>query len=151
MTAQSHGDHDSLPLSTGKLVRIRAQPSFGADYPDLFEEGDALRVGPRHFAELTAYAHRRIERTRRVLEHGVDRLASQLPAQVGTGGDQVGPVHLDLTGDARRPPAFQKEACERQAECRFATPRLTHDGKDLAATDTQRDVVDRGDSLAVAL
>ena len=85
---ESHGNHDALQLTAGKLVRILLHAALGFFDADTFQQFQCFLpcfffaklfiVHTRCFNQLRTDTHKRIERGHRLLENHADAVTAQI-------------------------------------------------------------------------
>jgi len=149
LAKQCLGDHDPLPLATGKLVRIHvvALPRLGNlhDFEPFKRPG--LRRWPahskmlaQHFAKLRANAHERSQRGHRVLE---DHRHSPAPNAVEPSGGRIEDFLPAEPHAAACGGVAGQQAHQRHRGLRLARSRLAHDAEAVPGANLEINAFDR--------
>ena len=141
---QRHRDHHALLLAAGKLVRVAAHHALRIGQMHVGERprrtlarfgGCTHAVRARHFHELAADRHARVQRRRRLLIDDRDASAAEPPQCLAVRRDQIAALEQDLS--ARDGAVAAQIAHDRHDQRGLAAAGLAHQAKRLARADLQ--------------
>ena len=158
LVGERRGDHDTLPLPAGKLVRIGAKPAFRLADADLGEklqdsraEGCAAHapVQLERLADLLLHGVEWIERGHRLLKDHRDLVAAHIAQGSLVGGEQLLPLEQHRAAGVMRR-RVGEELDDRERRDRLAGPRLADERHRLLLIDIEGHAAD-GMNRRVAL
>jgi hypothetical protein len=146
-----------LPHATGKLVRIRAEPSLRGGYSDHVEQFDRPLPGrlaveaempAKRLDELAADRQHRVKRAHRVLEDHRDPRRADVEELALAEGQQICAVEHQFI---RRDPAgrLTNEPHDRQRGDALPAAALADEAQHLSRLDRERHAVDGAHHAAV--
>ena len=149
---QRHGDDDALLLAAGELVRVAVEDAGGVGQADRLDHAQRLGAGlgragalvdHRHFHQLAADLHRRVQARHRLLVDHRDLRAAD-PAQLGVGhGDELAALEADRAADDAA--GLAEVAHDPERHRRLAAARLADEPERLAGLDGGGEVHHRRD------